>query len=223
LKLKHENQLNHLKNNPITLEDVQALNQPKKRPYKILEAEIKDGLCNYVYEMTEGKGPYDKHKVSGKGFIMDDMREIFDKFRVHMAAIDGVFKLRAMELDDIDRYHNDDVVLGYHVDGFKMKGSDEMEFIILVGSKPIQECGARQRIETPKIDITSSSGYQWYNELKELADAAREEVALYKEGKYTVPDTDEDDVDDPNQLSIDWESGDETELQDDNEFEGAKV
>lgn len=185
------------KENPITTDDLAAIADAvlgeKKRPYRILEATIKDDFCNYSYEMTEGKGPYDLHTVKGKGIIMDDMREVFRKFRVHMAAIYGVFKLQGIEIKDIDLHHSDDIVLEFHVTGFKIKGSDEMESIVLIGSKHCPETAGRIDLALPPIDISTLSSYKWYNELKELADRARDEVSLYKEGKYIVPDTEEDD------------------------------
>lgn len=184
------------KENPITQEDLAALAKPNKRPYRILQAIVKDDLCSYHYEMTEGKGPYDVHKVDGKGLVKEDLTNVFRKFRVHLAAVYGAFKLQGIDVQDIDQHHNDDITHEFHVTGFKMRGSEDMESIILIGSKSIQELGGRMELETPKIDITSLSGYKWYNELKTLADQAREEVALYKEGKYTVIETEEDDEDD---------------------------
>lgn len=184
------------KENPVTEQEMaDILTEEKKRPYKVTEAVIVDDFCNYKYEMTEGKGPYDKHKVDGKGIIVDDMREVFRKLRVHMAAVYGVFSLQGLDIKDIDQHHNDDVTAEFHVSGFKVKGGEDMESISLMGSKHIASVGGRMALTTPWIDISTLSSYTWYNELKALADKAREEVALYKEGKYIVPDMDEDEED----------------------------
>lgn len=184
------------KGNPVTTKElaeaIDSLIGENKRPYKITEAIIVDDFCNYKYEMTEGKGPYDKHKVDGKGIIVDDMRDVFRKLRVHMAAVYGVFSLQGLEIKDIDLHHSDDVTAEFHVSGFKIKGGEDMESISLIGSKHIASVGGRMALTTPWIDISSLSSYMWHNELKELADKACEEVALYKEGKYIVPDIDED-------------------------------
>jgi hypothetical protein len=181
------------KENPVTEKEMEdVLNGENKRPYKITEAVIVDDFCNYKYEMIQGKGPYDKHKVDGKGIIVDDMREVFRKLRVHLAAVYGVFSLQGKEIKDIDAHHSDDVTAEFHVGGFKVKGGEDMESISLIGSKHIASVGGRMAVVTPWIDISTLSSYTWYNELKELADKAREEVALYKEGKYIVPDVDED-------------------------------
>jgi hypothetical protein len=228
------------KENPVTTEELAAIAEPVKRPFKITEAAIKDDFCSYKYEMTEGKGPYDIHKVDGKGIIEDDMSDVFRKFRVHMAAVYGVFKLQGIEVTDIDQHHLDDITAEFHVDGFKIRGSDEMESIILIGSKHIGDLGGRMALETPKIDISDLSSYKWYNELKELANKAREEVALYKGGKYTIPEIEEEEEEKKprkgrgKQLSIvspegaadEPEGGTEDELNEigsDNDFEDARL
>lgn len=187
------------KENPVTQDDLKEIADAvlgvKKRPYKITEVLIVDDFCNYKYEMVEGKGPYDKHKVDGKGIIKDDLRDVFTKMKVHLAAVYGVFSLQGLDIQDIDQHHNDDVTFEFHVSGFKIKGSEDMESISLIGSKHIASIGGRMGLTTPWIDISNLSSYKWHNELKELADKAREEVALYKEGKYIVPETEDDDDD----------------------------
>ena len=181
------------KENPVTTEEItEILEQENIRPYKITEALIKDDFCNYKFEMTQGKGPYDIHKVDGKGIIKDEMREVFRKFRVHLACVYGAFTLNGVEVEDIDQHHNDDITSEFHVSGFKIKGSGDLESIILIGSKYIACIGGRMGIDTPPIPMDNLSSYKWFNELKVLADKAREEVALYKEGNYTVVDNDDE-------------------------------
>lgn len=181
------------KENPVTTKEMEdILTQEVKKPYKITEAVIVDDFCNYKYEMVEGKGPYDKHKVDGKGIIEDDMRDVFVKLRVHMAAVYGVFSLQGLDIKDIDLHHNDVVTGEFHVNGFKIKGGEDNESISLIGSKHVASVGGRMSLTTPWIEISSLSSYKWYNELKALADLARKEVALYKEGKYTIPDIDDE-------------------------------
>jgi hypothetical protein len=182
------------KENPVSEKEMaEVLSQETIRPYKITEAVIKDDFCNYKFEMIEGKGPYDIHKVDGKGIIKDEMREVFRKFRVHLAAIYGAFSIQGVEVKDIDEHHNDDITSEFHVSGFKIKGSGDLESISLSGSKYIACLGGRMGLDTPGIPLDSLSSYKWFNELKILADKAREEVALYKEGNYTVVDMGDDD------------------------------
>jgi hypothetical protein len=222
------------KQNPVTEKEMEdVINNEIKRPYKITEAIIVDDFCNYKYEMTLGKGPYDKHKVDGKGIIVDDMREVFRKLRVHMAAVYGVFSLQGRDIEDIDQHHNEDITAEFHVNGFKIKGGEDMECIILMGSKHIACVGGRAGFDTPWIDISTLSSYKWHNELKELADKAREEVALYKEGKYIVPDVEDEEEEvskkdgtrrkKAKQLSIDTSSDDSPDIEDEEPVEETEV
>jgi hypothetical protein len=198
--------------------------------FTIKEASLKDDFCNYTFEIITGVGSGDTHSVKGSGIIEDDMREAFGKFNVHLAAIDDVFKLSGIELEDIDKYHAHELATRYHVTGFKIKGGTENESIILVGSKFVGTAGGRIELATPKIPLDNLSSYQWYNELKAAADNAREEVALYKEGKYTSVQ-EEDDKPNPRQLTIGDAIKQSQEgpteftpsLETDPEFENAKV
>lgn len=190
----------------------------------INEAAIKDDFCNYTYEIIDGVGVGDKHKVNGSGIIEDDMRDAFRKLNVHLAAIDDVFKLSGIEIGDIDKFHNHELTGHYHVTGFKIKGGLENESIILIGSKFVGTAGGRIELATPKIPLDNMSSYKWCDELKAAADCAREEVALYKEGKYTtVDDSDESEKPNPNQLTIGDEIERNTGLKVEVDFKKAKV
>jgi hypothetical protein len=190
-----------------------------EKSFTIKEASIKDDYCNYTFEITKGVGAGDTHSVKGSGIIEEDMRDAFRAFNVHLAAIDDVFKLSGIEIEDIEKFHNHELTANYHVNAFKIKGGSENESIILIGSKFVGTAGGRIELATPKIPLDNMSSYQWYNELKAAADKAREEVALYKEGKYTTAEEEEEP--NPRQLTI----GDAIaqSLEDDNEFENAKV
>lgn len=160
-------------------------------PYKIKEASIKDEVCNYAYEITRGIGIGDTHSVKGSGIIDRALAEALSKFNVHLAVIDDAFKLSEIEVDDIDKFHNDDLALLYTVTGFKIKGSSDSESIVLIGHKYLST-GGRMELESPKVSIDNFSSYKWYNELKAAADHVRREVSLYKEGKCTIPEVEED-------------------------------
>jgi hypothetical protein len=166
-------------------EDLFASSEEEKI-FTIKEASLKDDFCNYKFEILRGVGSGDTHSVNGSGIIEDDMRDAFARLNVHLATIDDVFKLSGIELDNIDDFHNHELTSHYHVTGFKIKGSKENESIILIGSKFVGTAGGRIELATPKIPLDNLSSYQWYNELKKAADDAREEVELYKEGKYTA-------------------------------------
>lgn len=195
----------------------------EEKSFSIMEASIKDDFCNYTFKIINGVGSGDTHSVKGSGIIEDDMRDAFSIFNVHLATIDDVFKLSGIEMEDIDNHHNHELTSHYHVTGFKIKGGIENESIILIGSKYVGTAGGRIELVTPKIPLDNLSSYHWYNELKAAADKAREEVALYKEGKYTAVEVEEERTN-PRQLSI----GDEiaqnrTSEETNDDFENAKV
>lgn len=169
--------------------------ETEKRSYKITSASIKDDFCNYRYEITKGLGLNDGHDVDGKGLVLDDLKNAFMKFRVHMANVDGVFRYRGLEVKDIDAYHDDEFVSHYVVTGFKIYGSGDNEAIVLMGNKYCPGFSERMKVTTIRIGMDNLSGYQWYNELKAAADVARNEVALYKEGKCIVVKDEEDEED----------------------------
>lgn len=167
-----------------------------KRAYKITSASIKDDFCNYRYEITRGLGLNDGHDVDGKGLVLDDLKDAFLKFRVHMAWVDGLFRNRGLEVKDIDAFHDDEFVSHYVITGFKIYGSGDNEAVVLMGNKYCPGFSERMKVTTPRIGMDNLSGYQWYNELKAAADVAREEVALYKEGKCIVVKDEEDEEED---------------------------
>lgn len=191
------------------------------KPFLIKEASIKDGFCNYSFEIIKGVGLGDTHGVKGSGLVMDDMHTAFSKFNVHLAAIDDVFKHSGIEVENIHTMHNHDLTFLYNVTGFKIKGSQEDESIVLIGSKYVGSAGGRIELETPKIPLDNSSSYKWAYELKEAATNARIEVSLYKEGKYQPVDEDVEEKPKLKQTKIkfDWAIN-ETE---DEEFLNGKV
>ena len=169
-------------------------------PYIIKEASVKDDFCNYTYEVVEGKGAGDTHAVKGSGIILNDMREAFGRLNVHLACIDDVFSHSQTEVDDIDKFHVHDLAHLYHVTGIKVRGGKSNESVIIVGSKYVNSSGGRIDLVTPKIPMDSLSSYKWYNELKAAVDKVREEVRLYKEGKYEA--VEEEEVVDARQMKI---------------------
>lgn len=170
------------------------------RNYMILEASLKDGLCNYVYEITKGTGIGDKHVVKGQGIYKDELQEAFKKLNVHLAYISDVFKHSKVKDVDINKLHNHDLTYLYTVTGFKIKG----DTVVLIGYFNVSLGGAFN-LESPKITLDNLSSYKWYNELKAAVDTAQEEVALYKEGKVVTDDNLESDSD-YTQMTIDQNS-----------------
>ncbi|KAA5532687.1 hypothetical protein F0919_18070 [Taibaiella lutea] len=166
-----------------------------KRPYKIVSASINDGFCNYGFEVTEGVGLGDQHpNVKGAGLYKNDLGEAFGKLHVHFACIDDVFKHSNTEIDDIDKFHIHELTSLYHVTSIKIVGAEENETVVITGSKHISCTGGRTGFSTPRIPFDELSSYQWHNELRALINLIREEVSLYKEGKYTLPDSEDEEL-----------------------------
>lgn len=160
------------------------LDQTDERNFKIRDAALRDGICNYTFEITKGVGYGDVHNVKGTALFLDDLSAAFTKFNVHLAFIDDAFKHAGIEVTDIDQLHGHELTFLYSVTGFQVKGNDENEGIVLKGVKHVSN--GRIDIQTPKIMLDEASSYKWYNELKTAAVDARNEVALYKEGKCEV-------------------------------------
>lgn len=172
-----------------------------KRLYKITAAKLSDGYCNYDFEITDGIGVGDKLSGQGNHVVKDDMRDAFAKFNVHLAVADDIFKHAGIEIENIDLMHNHEFAYLYTVTGFKMGGSDESESIVLMGNKYVSG-GGRISLVTPKIMIDNLAWYKWWNELKAAADLCREEVALYKEGKYIIEEEEAEKMPNPKQGKI---------------------
>lgn len=189
------------------------------KDFEITSASIKDDFCNYSFLITSGVGLGDVHAVKGSGIIKDDMTKAFQKLNVHLAFIDDVFTHSKKDVQNIDKFHNDELAGMYSVNGFKITGPKDDESIVLVGTKYVS-AGGQIKLETPKIPLDHMSSYKWFEELKAASDVARKEVELYKGGKCTVVE----EVEDPKQLRI-TESLDEKEQnkKTDELLQGAKV
>lgn len=171
---------------------VDALLEPEKKPYEIVEAHLKDGFCYYIYQITKGLGTGEKHKVDGAGMAKDDLLHTFGKLHVHMAAIDGIFQHSRTHVDSIDDFHNHELTDLYYVSGVKFYGSEDNEMVVLIGSKRVAFVGGRSNFVTPKIPLDSLSSYTWHQELAEIIAKVKEEVCLYKEGNYILPEQEEE-------------------------------
>lgn len=170
------------------------------KPFIVTSGTIKDDLCNYSYEVKHGIGIGDVVKVAGKGIIDEDMRIAFYKLSVHLGIVDDVFKHAGIQLNDLKEARKHDLSKLYLVTGFKIKGSEENERVILIGTKQVDCSNGEMAIESPEIEISRLSSYTWAEELREAVEEARTEIELYRGGKYTVVDAPAES--DPNQLTI---------------------
>lgn len=163
----------------------------EERNYEILSAKLTDGKCDYTYQITNGTGIGDKHNVKGEGIFMDSLQEAFNKLNVHLACIDDVFKHSGIEVVNINDHHTDELATNYMIASFAIKGSEESESVVMIGSKYVGSVGGRMEIKTPRIAIDNLSSYHFHKELKATLDMCREEVSLYKEGNCTIPEQEE--------------------------------
>lgn len=178
----------------IGTEFMARLLEENPRDYIINNAEIKDGYCNYSWEITkEGViGLGDKLSTKGSNVVKDDMRKAFANLNVHLAIIDDVFKHAGIEFETPAEVKVHDLALDYKVISFEISGSDDDEKIKLVGEKRIRYSNERMVVKTPKMPLNPTSSYPWSEELKNLSDLCRYEVAEYKEGKYEEPEVEEE-------------------------------
>jgi hypothetical protein len=177
-----------------------------ERGYEITAATIKDMLCNYELTVTGEENHGDKMKVTGSGIVDQDMLAAMAKLNVHLACLDDAFKTAGVEILDIDKMRGHELTANYTVTGFKVKGGTGNESLILIGHKYISLAGDHMELTTPKIPLSQSSSYTWHNELSDVCELIREEVSLYREGKYTEKEPKE--KEDPDQLSL-YDKGDE--------------
>jgi hypothetical protein len=196
------------KKNPVNQEELN-----NGRPYVILQATIKEGLCNYQYQITSGDVAHDAHNVKGKGIVDEDMRTAFGNLSVHMAYMDEAFKMSGLGDKDIDDLKTHDLSFKYRVKEIKIKKTKAYEAVTLVGEKHLDTVSGWADIVMPEVVLDNLSGYKFYNELIRDVEHLREEVALYKEGKYTLPETDIPVAADNNQASL-FEVKNEEELLD---------
>lgn len=172
----------------------------------IMEAAIKDDFCNYKYEFVGGHFDGFVPNVNGKGIIDEDLRNAFLKLNVHLAVADDIFKHSDVAIKSISSMHKHELAQLYFVTGFKMKGGEDNECIVLIGTKFLST-GSRMSLESPKIPIDPSSSYKWYNELKQAADDCRHEVMAYHEGKFTNVEKDEEEEPVLKQTKMKFDSG----------------
>lgn len=188
----------------------------EEKSFVIKKAMIKDGFCNYKFEVISGVHTGDTHNVTGKALVKDDLHTAFSRLNVHVAIIDDVFKHSKIEVTDIESINNHELVGLYQVEGFEVKGSIDDESVILTYRKHVSEAGGWEEITTPKIVLDNLSSYSWTDDLRDAVNGAREEVYLYAFKGKCIPVEKDEPEDNPNQMTIDQNINEE-------EFEGAKV
>jgi hypothetical protein len=167
---------------------------------KIMSAGEKGHKCNFSFEIVEGDGIGQIHRVKAPGLVREDLLNAFSALNVHLAAIDDAFK--NVNVDHIDNMRSEDVTTGYTVSSFVLTGEEEDLKVVLKGMKYISSGkGGRMALETPKIVLDETSSYKWASQLCEAIMTLREEIELYKDGKYDPVDPPKE-SEDENQLNV---------------------
>ena len=188
-----------------TVDEIADMLQAAAKPVAITNAAIKEGLCNYGYEILKGAGTGDKiPNWKGSNEVHEDMLVAFQKLDVHLALIDDAFKhsRETEQITSLDELAEHPIAGLFSVTGFKVQGSDENLGFIITGDKNVTT--GFITLETPKI--TKSSGYEYFEELEEVIDNCIEEVYQYMNGKYAPKS---------NQAELDFGGGEKG----DNEFD----
>lgn len=150
------------------------------KPVTITEAVIKEELCNYKYEINQGPGSGDKVTRKGSQLVHEDMDAAFEKLNKHLAHLDDAFvnmKKKPLTLSELESH--EETISNFKVTGVKISGSDENEGFILLGDKYVSQ--GTIALETPKI--SASSGYTFFDDLKQEVESCQVEVEAYMNGK----------------------------------------
>lgn len=151
------------------------------KPLEFTAATMKDGYCNYTYEIKIGIGQGNSHNVNGKIVAHEDLQNAMEKLDKHIACTDMAFKLSGTEFDDINQVDNNELTAMYAVHGISISGSDDNLSVVLHGDKRVTL--GRVKFKTPKIEMSENSSYPWHEDLLECVERVRKEVQLYHEGK----------------------------------------
>lgn len=185
-----------------------AQEKEKEKEIEIKSATLKDGMCNYSYELLHGLTKGDELTRKGVHVVHEDMFTAFKQLQVFFAHVDGVFHWanNQTHIDDLEAH---DDLNKFYVSAFKITGSDENKSLILTGNKEVTI--GTVSYSTPKIKLADSSTYLYIEELRDRLKVVIEQVEAYMNGK-TAPQYE--------QLSMDFE-GDSAA--NDDEFDNAKV
>lgn len=202
-----------MKNNVIEIDSDQLekmVEFAEEKEIEIKSATLKEGSCNYSYELLHGLTKGDELARKGVHVVHEDMFNAFKQLDVFFAHVDGAFHW-ANNQTHIDKLEAHDDMNKFSVSAFKITGSDENKSVILTGNKdttigPVS-------YSTPKIKLTDGSTYLYIEELRGRLKVVIEQVEAYMNGK-TAPQFE--------QLSMDFEAGAEAKGNDD-DFENAKV
>lgn len=152
-----------------------------EKPVLIRNAALKDGMCNYGYEINQGqlKGDVIPNR-KGSNIVHKDMNEAFAALSVHLACIDDAFKYAGVNPETpLDELAQTELAGLFRATGIKLTGKEENDGYILFGEKSVTT--GYIGLETPKINL--GTGYPYFAELQEAVAKVVAEVEAYMNGK----------------------------------------
>lgn len=181
--------------------------EEKEKEIEIKSAILKDGSCNYSYELLHGLTKGDELARKGVHIVHDDMYTAFKQLDVFFAHVDGAFHWanNQTHIDDLEAHED---MNKFSVYAFKITGSDENRSVIISGNKDTTIGSVSYN--SPKIKLAEGGAYLYVEELRDRMKVVIEQVEAYMNGK-TAPQYE--------QLSMDFDSAGG----DDSDFDKAKI
>lgn len=181
---------------------VKKLADLSDKEVEIRSASLKDALCNYGYELLQGKTAGDIINRKGTHIVHEDLERAFSKFRVFLAHLDDAYtgNDNATELETLEQEPETEK---YFVTAFQITGVEENRSIVLQGGKWVKN--GQITFSAPKVKL--NGGYLYLDKLTNVLENAIREVEYYMNGK-AAPQAEQTHM---------------TFAQEDNAFENAKV
>jgi hypothetical protein len=195
------------KNNPVSAEVIaDALfnmtdDDGKERYFfDIVSAHINDDFLKYTFKINKGIGIGDTLGCTGTGIVKDTLKHAFQKLRVHLAAIDGMFTQEKIQhetdhpgqLINIYSFMSDERTNLFTITGITMTGADEDLQVQMNGTKYCSLISGRNKITTGKVLLANLSGYPWHEEMKADIELCLLEASKYKMGNYIPVEEEEE-------------------------------
>lgn len=154
-------------------------------------ASIKEDICTYSYDITEGKCEGDKvTNRKGSNVIHDDMKLAFQALHPHIAVIceeveiSPELDIKSIQKFDADVHKEGSLehkISHFTVSGFKITGGGDNESLVLIGEKRLST-GDHVGLTTPKINLDDYP-YSFIADLRAAVNNCILEVEEYMNGK----------------------------------------
>jgi hypothetical protein len=140
----------------------------------VKSAIINDGHLKYVYMIPKSTGD-DKISRTGGGTVHPDLVNTFARFDVHLSAL-------AYQPDEMDV--EDGTINPCSTTGFKLKGADDDQSIIIIGTRQLPN-GKTLQISTPEQKYADDLyTYEGTPDMLDVITDSIHEVEQYLQGKH---------------------------------------